>query len=98
MRLRSGGMDIFYIDESNDKQTYIITAVAVPFLRTTGKVWQIVWPDYLDGAKDWRKRINDTVKIPKSKELHGVKSVFDSASRRAARKSLISHKRIGNLT
>jgi hypothetical protein len=66
-------MDIFYIDESNDKQTYIITAVAVPFLRTTGKVWQIVWPDYLDGAKDWRKRINDTVKIPKSKELHGVK-------------------------
>jgi hypothetical protein len=27
-----------------------------------------------------------------------VRSVFDSASRRAARKSLISRKRIGNLT
>jgi transposase len=30
--------------------------------------------------------------------IASVKSVFDSASRRAARKSLISHKRIGNLT
>ena len=28
----------------------------------------------------------------------GLESVFDSASRRAARKSLISRKRIGNLT
>ena len=73
MRLRGGGIDIFYIDESNDAQTYIVTAVAIPFLRATEGVWQIVWPDYLEAAKDWRKRIRDQLDIPKTKELHAVK-------------------------
>jgi hypothetical protein len=73
MRLRSGGIDVFYIDESNDAQTYIVTAVAIPFLRATEGVWQIVWPDYLEAAKDWRNRVRDQLDIPKAKELHGLK-------------------------
>lgn len=73
MRLRSGGMDVFYIDESNDAKVYVVTAVAIPFLREIGGIWQIVWPEYLDGAKEWRRRIRDDFHIPISKELHGVK-------------------------
>jgi hypothetical protein len=73
MRLRSGGMDVFYIDESTDSQIYVVTAVAVPFLRERRGMWHIVWPDYLDAAKDWRRRVRDTLQIPMNKELHGVK-------------------------
>jgi uncharacterized protein DUF3800 len=73
MHLRSGGMDVFYIDESNDAQLYVVTAVAVPFLRATEGVWQIVWPDYLTAAVAWRRRINKELGVPTSKELHGVK-------------------------
>jgi Protein of unknown function (DUF3800) len=73
MHLRHGGMDVFYIDESNDAQIYVVTAVAVPFLRSTEGVWQVVWPDYLSAAKAWRRRIRQAVGIPVSKELHAVK-------------------------
>jgi hypothetical protein len=73
MRLRSGGIDIFYIDESNDGQLYVITCVAVPFMRPADGGWNIVWADYLDRAKDRRRRIRRTFDIPMSKELHGVK-------------------------
>ena len=73
MLLRSGGLDIFYIDESNDSHIYVVTAIAVPFLRETAGIWNIVWPDYLQAAKEWRRRIRDALDIPVSKELHGVK-------------------------
>jgi hypothetical protein len=73
MLLRSGGVDIFYIDESNDSHVYVVTAVAVPFLRESAGIWNIVWPDYLQAAKGWRRRIRDALNIPVSKELHGVK-------------------------
>jgi hypothetical protein len=73
MLLRSGGIDIFYIDESNDSHIYVVTAVAVPFLRESAGIWNIVWPDYLQAAKEWRRRIRDALDIPVSKELHGVK-------------------------
>jgi hypothetical protein len=71
MRLRGGGIDIFYIDESNDAHTYIVTAVAIPFLRATGGIWQIVWPEYLEAAKDWRSRVRDQVDIQKEKSYTG---------------------------
>ena len=59
---------------SNDAQTYVVTAVTVPFLRSTAGVWHIVWPDFLDAAKEWRKKIRDfRLDIPTSKELHGLK-------------------------
>jgi hypothetical protein len=72
MRLRPGGIDVFYIDESNDAQFYVMSAVAVPFMRQTAGVWNIVWPEYLDAAKGWRKTIRIDLDIPTSKELHGV--------------------------
>jgi hypothetical protein len=73
MRLRPGGIDVFYIDESNDAQLYVMTAVAVPFIRSIDKTWHIVWPDYLDAAKDWRRTVGRKLHIPTSKELHGLK-------------------------
>jgi hypothetical protein len=75
MLLRSGGMDVFYIDESHDKTIYAVTAIAVPFLRKENSIWQISWPDHLQAAKSWRRAIADTHKIPASKELHGWKLV-----------------------
>lgn len=73
MILRPGGIDIFYIDESNDHMTYVVTAVTIPFLRKLNDVWTIVWPDYLESAKLWRRSIKLELGIPSTKELHGVK-------------------------
>jgi hypothetical protein len=33
MDLRTGGIDIFYIDESMDADVIAISAIAIPFLR-----------------------------------------------------------------
>src|ERR1700693_3009004 len=73
MNLRGGGIDIFYIDESNDAQIYVVTAVAIPFLRASKGLWQIVWPDYLEAAKGWRRKCRKQLGVPASKELHGLK-------------------------
>jgi len=35
--------------------------------------WHIVWPDYLQAAKHWRRQIAENLHIPRKKELHGVK-------------------------
>jgi hypothetical protein len=66
-------MDIFYIDESNDRNNYVVTAIAVPFLRQVEGLWHIVWPDYFTLVKEWRKGISSGHSIPTAKELHGVK-------------------------
>lgn len=68
-------MDVFYIDESNDRHLFAVTAVAVPFLRNADNLWQITWPDHLASAKQWRRGISADLKIPLSKELHGTKLV-----------------------
>ncbi len=68
-------MDVFYIDESNDKTLFAVTAIAIPFLRVVDERWHIVWPDYLAGAKAWRGGIADELKIPRTKELHAWKLV-----------------------
>jgi hypothetical protein len=75
MILRNGGMDVFYVDESNDSALYAVTALAVPFLRKTGDMWNIAWPDHLQAAQAWRKRIARDLHIPLSKELHASKLV-----------------------
>jgi hypothetical protein len=75
MLLRSGGMDVFYIDESHDKTVYCVTAIAVPFMRHADNLWRISWPDYLAAAKNWRRAVVEEHKIPASKELHGWKLV-----------------------
>lgn len=73
MHLRSGGIDIYYIDESHDRQVFVATAIRVPFLRQLEGVWQIVWPNHLNQSKAWRKQIKEALDIPVTKELHGHK-------------------------
>lgn len=73
MLLQPGGLDIFYVDESHDKNHYVVTAVRIPFLRKVEGAWEIVWPNHLGLAKRWRKEIKTTLNIPVSKELHGLK-------------------------
>lgn len=68
-------MDVFYIDESHDKTVYAVTAITVPFLRRGENFWRIAWPDYLAAAKNWRRSVAASQKIPVSKELHATKLV-----------------------
>lgn len=70
MILRSGGMDIFY-----DSTLYAVTAIAIPFLRKTANAWNIVWPDYLQAAQTWRRRVATELHVPLNKELHGTKLI-----------------------
>lgn len=73
MLLKPGGIDIFYVDESNDRSLFAVKAVAVPFLRSVDGVWQITWPAHLAAAKEWRAELSRRLKIPATKELHGTK-------------------------
>ncbi|MBV9115372.1 MAG: DUF3800 domain-containing protein [Hyphomicrobiales bacterium] len=73
MLLRSGGIDVFYIDESHDKNHYVVSAIRIPFLRNVEGAWQIVWPNHLAKIKEWRRYTRERLKIPLSKELHGLK-------------------------
>ena len=73
MRLQDGGLDVFYIDESHDNKFYIVTALAVPFLRKINNIWTITWPQHFEQARSWRRKIKADLEIPTSKELHGVK-------------------------
>lgn len=74
MLLRPNGIDFWYIDESHDSSTHVVCGVAVPALRPVeGGNWRIVWRDCFDAAKEWRRRLADSTKIPADKELHAVK-------------------------
>lgn len=73
MHLRSGGLDLFYIDESHDNKHYVVSAVRIPFLRQEAGIWQIAWPSFLEAAKRWRAELRRQTHIPRNKELHGVK-------------------------
>lgn len=71
MELRSGGIDLFYIDESERFPLSLVTAVRVPFLREIEGVWTFVWQDYLDKATLWRKALSANHHIRSRVELHG---------------------------
>ncbi len=73
MRLRSGGIDIFYIDESHDNKFYVVSAVSVPFMRAIDNVWTITWKSHFEQARAWRRNIKAQFQIPTTKELHAVK-------------------------
>lgn len=75
MILKPGGIDIYYVDESHDKNIYVVTAVCVPFLRKEGDDWIIKWPSVFEAARTWRKKCRDDLGVPVYKELHGVKLV-----------------------
>lgn len=72
MLLKSGGIDIFYIDESHDRHFYVVSAICVPFLRNIEGNWTITWPTAFEAARLWRRAAKDNVNIPVTKELHGV--------------------------
>jgi hypothetical protein len=74
MDLEPGGMDIWYIDESSDSNTFAVSAIAIPFLRPKdGGGWQIVWDDHLAKARQFRKDLHKIHTIPTKPELHAVK-------------------------
>lgn len=73
MRLEPGGIDIFYIDESGDRDVFTMTAVSIPFLRQMDGLWEIVWPDHFAFIRDWRRWLRSKHRVPVQKELHGVK-------------------------
>src|SRR5690348_15569985 len=73
MRLPAGGIDIFYIDESTDRELLVLTAVAIPFMREVDGTWSVVWNDHLTNARDWRRRLSKGFRVPARKELKGSK-------------------------
>lgn len=73
MLLEKNGIDIFYIDESEQFPLSVATSVRVPFLRKTedGTNWQFVYEDYLDAATKWRRDISQNQSVRFRQELHG---------------------------
>ena len=71
MLLRPGGIDVFYVDESERFPLSVVTAVRVPFLRQVEGVWTFVWRDYLEHATAWRKALTANHNIRSRAELHG---------------------------
>jgi len=73
MRLENGGIDIFYVDESMDRDTFAMSAVPIPFLREVEGTWTIVWEDHFENVRDWRRRAKTAHGLPVRKELKGSK-------------------------
>ena len=73
MRLKSGGVDIFYIDESFDRNIFVLSAVRIPFLRRDEGTWTFQWHSFFEAAKEWRTNVRAETEIPTYKELHGNK-------------------------
>ena len=73
MRLPAGGIDIFYIDESTDRELLVMSAVTIPFLRLIEGTWNVVWEDHLNNIREWRRRLSRDHGIPVRKELKGGK-------------------------
>ncbi|WP_157357582.1 DUF3800 domain-containing protein [Mesorhizobium metallidurans] len=77
MDLLSGGIDLFYIDESARHPLYAATAVTVPFLRRSGFLgpWRFVWPDYQKKVEDWRRQLSKKHGIRFREELHAYQLI-----------------------
>lgn len=73
MRLQSGGMDVFYIDESMHDDLYAFTAISIPFLRQVENVWTIVWPDQFERLREWRRGLGKDFQVRMRKDLHANK-------------------------
>jgi len=75
MNLKPGGVDVWYVDESGDRQFFAITAVAVPFLREIDGLWRFVWDDHLRAVQQFRRELSTKHGVPVRKELHATKFV-----------------------
>ena len=71
MELRSGGLDIFYIDESERHPLSFVSSVRVPMIRYREGGWHFVWQEYLAKAVTWRKALSESHDIRFRAELHG---------------------------
>ncbi len=72
-KLPDCGLITFYADESDDKQTYVISCVAVPTLGATVADCPVEWDGCFEKAKAWRASLRDEFGIPVRKELKGSK-------------------------
>lgn len=71
LKLGSGGIDIFYIDESMDHDVFAMSAIAIPFLRNVEGTWTVVWNEQHTNIQEWRKLAKKHLRIPVAKELKG---------------------------
>lgn len=88
MKLLSGGIDAFYVDESTDERVYLLSVVRIPFLRQVDNIWEFQWHQYLDSAKEWRASLRDETTIPTRKELKGQKLASGRGRYREGKHSL----------
>jgi hypothetical protein len=87
--LRSGGIDIFYIDESVRYPNFFATVVRVPFLRNQQSQWRFVWENAYDQADQRRRLLSKRHNVKFRQELHAHEIL--------GRKGLL-HKQNRNLT
>ena len=73
MELLPGGIDAFYVDESERHPLSVTTVVRVPFLRYEEEKWRFVWPSYQGHATAWRRNLSAKHDIRFRDELHGYK-------------------------
>ncbi|MFY0309512.1 DUF3800 domain-containing protein [Leisingera sp. D0M16] len=66
-----------YVDESDDKDIFVMSCVLVPTLKSRisggAPYIQENWDDFLSKAKDWRASLKHHFNIPVKKELKGSK-------------------------
>lgn len=91
MNLQSGGIDIFYVDESAKTPLFTASAVAVPFLRPTMFGWKFVWQDYLKGAEIWRRNLSKRHSIRFRKELHAYELIKSQGRYHKKWRNLLPH-------
>lgn len=71
--LPSGGIDIYYVDESTDRDFMVMSAIGIPFMRQVAGEWTVVWEDHFREAHQWRRWLSKEHGIPLAKELKGSK-------------------------
>lgn len=73
MQLESGGIDVYYIDESMDADTFAMSAVPIPLLRCVEGSWTFTWENQFQRIRDWRRRASALYGLPVRSELKGSK-------------------------
>ncbi len=75
MKVGSGGIDVWYVDESTDTDYFAMSAISVPFLRAVDGTWTLVWEDQYANLRDLRRELRRQHGIPVKKELKASKLV-----------------------
>lgn len=95
MELLSGGIDLFYIDESAKHPLYAATAVTVPFMRRSGFLgWRFVWPEYQKKVEDWRRALSKNHGIRFREELHAYQIVKGQGLLKRNWRNLLPHEAV----